>query len=103
MATRAHLLRCKAMPRYFFDLHNDMDAVDVEGREFPDLQAARSTAVKEARAMICASVAADGKINLRHCIKLRDESGAIVCVVHFEDAVRVTRGSEVLSRASAAA
>lgn len=53
--------------------------------------------------MICASVTADGKINLRHCIKLRDESGAIVCVVHFEDAVEVTRGSEVLSRASAAA
>lgn len=91
------------MARYFFDLHNDMDSVDVEGRDFPDLQAARSTAVKEARAMICASVTADGRINLRHCIKLRDESGAIVCVVHFEDAVEVTRSSEVLSRASAAA
>ena len=91
------------MPRYFFDLHNDMDAVDVEGRDFPDLQAARSTAVKEARAMICASVSADGKINLRHCIKLRDESGAVVSVVHFEDAVQVTRGSEVLSGKSNAA
>lgn len=91
------------MPRYFFDLHNDMDAVDVEGRDFPDLQAARSTAIKEARAMICASVSADGKINLRHCIKLRDESGAVVSVVHFEDAVQVTRGSEVLSGKSNAA
>ena len=91
------------MPRYFFDLHNDMDAVDVEGRDFPDLQAARSTAVKEARAMICASVSVDGKINLRHCIKLRDESGAVVSVVHFEDAVQVTHGSEVLSGKSNAA
>jgi hypothetical protein len=91
------------MPRYFFDLHNDMDAIDVEGRDFPDLQAARSTAIKEARAMICASVTANGKINLHHCIKLRDQSGAVVCVVQFEDAVQVTRGSEILSRASTAA
>ena len=91
------------MPHYYFDLHNDMDVVDSEGRDFPDLQAAQSTAFKEAREMICASVTRDGRIDLRHRIDLRDESGAVVCVVHFEDAVTVTRGSEVLSRSSRAA
>lgn len=91
------------MPRYFFDLHNDMDALDVEGRDFPDLHAARSTAIKEARAMICASVTANGKINLQHCIKVRDQGGSVVCVVQFDEAVEVTRGSDILSRASTAA
>ncbi len=52
--------------------------------------------------MIQASIAEHGKIDLRHHIDLRDESGTIVYVMHFEDAVTVQRGTEVLSRASVA-
>jgi hypothetical protein len=51
--------------------------------------------------MIQASVADKGRIDLRHHIDIRSEAGEILYVLHFEDAVTVQRGDEVLSRASA--
>jgi hypothetical protein len=45
------------MPRYFFDLHNDMDVRDDEGVELPNLNAALLHALHEARTMIQASIA----------------------------------------------
>lgn len=85
------------MPRFFFDLHNDVEAIDPEGKEFPDLQAAKANLLIEVREMIQASIEDSGKVDLRHHIDIRDESGAVVCVMHFEDAVTVLRGTAVLS------
>jgi hypothetical protein len=82
------------MPLYFFDLHNDMDASDSEGQELSDLPAAKRLALKEARQMIAASVTEQGRIDLRHNIQVRDESGAIVHCIEFEDAVSVQRGGK---------
>lgn len=88
------------MPRFFFDLHNDVDALDDEGKVLPDLESARENALREAREMIQASVAESGKIDLRHHIDIRDESGATLHVMRFEDAVAVRRGDQVLSAGS---
>ena len=88
------------MARYYIDLHNDVDAIDEEGMEFPDLEAAKTTMLAEARQMIQASVAENGRIDLRHHLDLRDHSGAIIYVLHFKDAVTIQQGSEVLSQAS---
>ena len=76
------------MPRYFFDLKNDVDARDEEGRELPDLDAVRSHAIIEAREIAKESVD-DGHLNLDHRIEVRDESGTIVCVVRFGEAVEI--------------
>jgi len=46
-------------------------------------------------------IADKGRIDLRHHIDIRSEAGEILYVLHFEDAVTVQRGDEVLSRASA--
>ena len=86
------------MPRYFFDLYNDMIVRDDEGRELPDLEAAKERALKEAPQMLAASVTEQGKIDLRHYIKVRDESGAEVHCIDFEDAVSVQRGGEPISQ-----
>lgn len=85
------------MPQYFFDLHNDVDAIDYEGLDLPDVQAARRHALGEARAMIQASVADSGRIDLRHNIQVRDETGAILHVIRFEDAVVIKRGEKILT------
>ena len=89
------------MPWFFFDLHNDMDVLDEEGVELPDSDAALDHALGEARAMIQASVAETGRIDLRHHIDIRDDNGRVVHVMHFEDVVTVQRGPQILSRASA--
>ena len=77
------------MPRYYFDLRNDVDVADEEGRELPDLNSVRDAAVVEAREMIGESVLL-GRINLNHRIEVRDESGDTVLVMRFGDAVEVT-------------
>jgi len=89
------------VPLYYCDLHNDLDVDDLEGKELPDLNAAIAHALCEALHMIQASVADKGRIDLRHHIDIRSEAGEILYVLHFEDAVTVQRGDEVLSRASA--
>ena len=77
------------MPRYFFDLHNDLDAPDPEGKELPDLDAAKAHAIRLTRGMVAASATEHGKIDLGHCIEIRD--GEVVAVIKFEDAVSFVR------------
>lgn len=88
------------MPRYFFELHNDVDAIDDDGVELPNLASALARALREARTMIQVSVVETGRIDLRHHIDVRGEDGSILHVLRFEDAVTVQRGPEVLSRAA---
>ena len=77
------------MPRYFFDLHDDLTAFDEEGRLRPDLESAKATALIEAREIIQANVRDFGKFDVSHRIEVRDETGAIVHTIHFDDAVEV--------------
>ena len=88
------------MPRFYFDLHNDVETIDPEGKKLPDVEAAKKVLLAEVREMIQASVENHGKIDLRHYIDLRDEAGTIVQVMHFEDALTVTRGESILSEPS---
>ena len=76
------------MPRYFFDLKNDVDVADEEGRELADLAAVRAAAIVEAREMMTESVLL-GRLNLGHSIEVRDESGSIVLVMPFGEAVDI--------------
>ena len=82
------------MTRYFFDLRNDVDVNDEEGCLFPDLAAAVAHARTEAREMICASVESERHVDLRHRIEVREETGTVAAVVHFEDAVQFLRSGE---------
>ena len=77
-----------------------MDVRDEEGVGLPNLNEALLHALGEARTMIQPSVADTGRIDLRHHVDVRDESGEVLKVLHFEDAVTVQRGGEILSRGS---
>lgn len=79
------------MPRYFFDLHNDIESIDDEGKVLPDLKAATTRGFIEAREMVCSSVEEHCHIDLRHRIEIRDKSGQTVRTIHFEDAVTILR------------
>lgn len=77
-----------AMPRYFFDLRNDVDVNDEEGRELAGLPAVRAVAIAEAREMMTESVL-NGHLDLNHSIEVRDERGIVILIVHFGEAVNV--------------
>lgn len=75
------------MPRYYFHLHNDVDAPDDEGVEFPDLEAARQHAMADARFTAGETVKEMGHFVGHHRIDIEDETGAVLAIVRFDDAV----------------
>ena len=77
------------VPRYYFHLYNDIDALDQEGHEFPDIETAWTYAQKQARAMIAATVTETGRIVLGHRIDVADGDGAVLRSVTFGDAVTI--------------
>jgi hypothetical protein len=77
------------MPRYFFNLRNDLSVNDEEGQELPDLDAAHEAARKFALDMAAVSVAEHQHLNLHHRIEVVDEAGKSVMVVEFGDVVAV--------------
>ena len=76
------------MGRYYFNLYDDMVAIDEEGSECPDLAAAKVRAFASAREMACAEVL-DGHLTLDHRIEVVDEGGQRVWTVRFSDVVSV--------------
>ena len=78
------------MPRYFFHLHNDIDAFDEEGRDLPGLQDARAVAIQEARDMAAESVKL-GRLTLSHYVAVTDKSGTTVFTTSFREAVQIVR------------
>ena len=74
------------MPRYFFHLYDELQVLDEEGVELPDDEAARETALQNAREIACAEVE-QGQLVLDHHIDMVDENGRQVGVVSFRTAV----------------
>jgi hypothetical protein len=58
------------MPHYYFNIYNDETTLDEEGRELPDLAAARELALDSARDLVCESVH-KGHLNLDHRMERR--------------------------------
>ncbi len=77
------------MPRFFFNLRNDLSVDDDEGKELPGLDAAHEAARKIAIEMAALSVAEHQHLDLHHRIEVADETGSILIVVEFGDVVRI--------------
>ena len=77
------------MPRYYFQLHNDIDVPDDEGKELPDLNAACDWAACSARMVMGQTLKEEGTISLKHRIDVEDEQHAVLATVWFKDAVQV--------------
>ena len=77
------------MPRFFFHLHNDVDAPDPDGVELRNLEEARARALHHARFSAGQSVKDMGHIVGDHRIDIEDENGAVLDTVYFRDAVKI--------------
>ncbi len=76
------------MPRYFFNVYDDVVALDEEGMELPNLQAARLHALAGARDLIAAQVK-HGYMVRSHWIDVAGEQGEVVLSITFGEAVDV--------------
>ena len=77
------------MPRYFFHLHNDVDAPDREGSELDNLEAARKFGLRQARFTAAETIKEAGHIIGDHRIDIEDEEGSVLDTVYFRDAVKI--------------
>jgi hypothetical protein len=78
--------------RFYLHLFNRLgSALDEEGVEVADLEAAEARAVDGIRSIL-ADEAKVGRLDLDGRIEIADESGAIVRTVPFEDAFEICRG-----------
>ena len=77
------------MPRYYFHVFNDVVAIDEEGIELPDLDAAREQAMDSARELVCESIH-KGHLNLDHRIEVEDEQRNKVLSISYRDAFTLT-------------
>jgi hypothetical protein len=77
------------MPRYFFHLYNDLVALDEEGAELPDLEAARTHAIRNIRELMCEELL-KGHLNFGHRIEVADDRWERVLTVPYSEAVTVT-------------
>ena len=77
------------MPHFYFHLHNDLEALDPEGRDLPDLAAARDAATRAVRELAAETVA-EGRLNLGHFVEVADGAGEPLFRVAFGDVITIT-------------
>lgn len=78
------------MARFYFQLHECGTLVaDEEGRELPDLAAARMAAIADARQVMSSEVL-DGRLCLSCCMVIEDAGHHEVSRVPFRDALALT-------------
>ena len=81
------------MPHYHLHLHNaHVDALDDEGIDLIDLDAAKAKAINGIRGFLGHEIA-DGRIDLRGRIEIADDAGHILMKVRFDEAVTIIHSS----------
>ena len=77
------------MTRFYFNLHETGEIVrDIEGREFPDLSAAKRAAIKDARSIMGYDISR-GSLCMSHHIDIQNEHCERVARVTFKDALKI--------------
>ena len=75
------------MSRFYFHVCNGTGFVqDEEGQEFPDLEAARAFAIRNARSIMASDVQR-GMLDLSSFIEIEDAEKQLVHTLGFEDAI----------------
>lgn len=77
------------MPRFYLTVCNDARAIDGEGEEQPDLEAAKRSALRGARELIAAEILAGRPLSQEHCIEITDGNGTLLHTVRFADVVQL--------------
>lgn len=79
------------MPRYFFDVHNGGGFLpDEDGRDLPDLEAARSEGLKGARSLLAEDVM-QGRLDLNGRLEIFGADRELLVTIPFSEAVEVQR------------
>jgi hypothetical protein len=76
------------MPKFFFNLRDDVCVNDEEGKDLPDAAKAREMAVSFARDIMSEDVK-EGRLVLKDEIDVIDDKGDKVLTLPFRDAIEI--------------
>ena len=76
------------MPRFFFNLRDDMSLEDHEGKDLADAGTAREVAVAYARGIMSEDVK-EGRLALRDEIQVVDDKGEQILRLPFREAIDI--------------
>ena len=76
------------MPKFFFNLRDDVSIDDWEGKDLTDVATARELAIRHARGIMSEDVK-DGRLVLKDEIEVVDERGEPVLKLRFRDAIEI--------------
>ena len=76
------------MPRFFFNLRNEISVEDNEGKELDDAGQAREMAVSYARSIMSEDVK-DGRLILKDEIDILDAAREKILTLPFREAIRI--------------
>jgi hypothetical protein len=76
------------VPRFFFNVYDDVIVLDEDGLDLPDLAHAQREALRSARSLACQQVGR-GELHLDHRIEIADERGECLAKVRFVDAIDI--------------
>jgi uncharacterized protein DUF6894 len=84
------------MPRYYLNIRNKISFTpDEEGCDLPNAEAARKEAVRGARSLMSAEIADEGRLDLRGRIEVVDETGELVLIVPFREALEIVENDRM--------
>jgi len=77
------------MPIYHLNIFNDIDAIDEQGAEYPDLEAAKRAAIVAARELMAHHLMAGRPLVLHHRIEIADDAGEALAVLPFREIITI--------------
>ena len=77
------------MNLYYFNLHNDVEVVDEERKEFPSDGAALAYAEQAVRSLVASTIEIQGSFKLHHRLDVLNADAVLVAKVMFGDVVKV--------------
>jgi hypothetical protein len=76
------------MPTYYFNVHNDEDTFDDEGKDLANLDAAITHGIAGARSL-AADTVLRGHLIGHHRVEIVDDEGNLLHTVRFDEAVNI--------------
>jgi hypothetical protein len=77
------------MPRYYIHIFDDIDVIDEEGVELPDLATARRRAIRGGREIMVDHLKAGSPLRLFHRIEIADDRGMVLAVIPFRELITI--------------
>jgi hypothetical protein len=77
------------VPRFHINVFDEVDVIDEEGTELPDLASAKARAVHGGRGIMADHLKAGRPLRLFHRIEITDDQGKVLAALPFREMITI--------------